>query len=56
MSWLQGGNIETTLPAPQRSSVQDAGSLNMENKGPARMATTLWKCLFPLEDIMPVVT
>ena len=44
------------LPAPQRSSVQDASSLNMENKGPPRLATMPWKCLFPLEDIMHVVT
>ena len=56
MSWLQGGNIETKLPVPQRSSVQDASSLNMENKGVPRLATMLWKCLFQLEDIMPVVT
>ena len=55
MSWLQGGNIETKLLAPQRSSVLDASSLNMENKGASRLATMLWKCLFPLEDIMPVV-
>ena len=49
MSWLQGGNIETKLPAPQRSSVPDASSLNMENKGAPGLATMLWKCLFPLE-------
>ena len=42
MSWLQGGNIETKLPAPQRSSVLDASSLNMENKGSPRLATTCY--------------
>ena len=52
----QGGNIETKLPAPQRSSVPDASSSNMENKWVPRLATMLWKCLFPLEDIMPAVT
>ena len=53
---VAGGHIETTLPAPKRSSLQDAGSSNMETKGAPRMATMLWKCLFPLEDIMPVLT
>ena len=56
MSWLPRGNIETKLPAPLRSSGPDASSLNMENKGAPRLATMLWKCLFPCEDIMPVVT
>ena len=41
---------------PQRSSLQDAGSSNMESKGLPRIATMLWQCLFPLEDIMPAVT
>ena len=56
MSWLQGGNIETKLPAAQRSSVLDASSSNMENKGATRLATMLWKCLFSLKNLMPVVT
>ena len=44
----KGGNIETKLPATQRSSVPHASSLNMENNGATRLATMLWKCLFSL--------
>ena len=43
MSWLQGGNIETKLPAPQRSSVLDASSSNMENKGDAKIGNKVMK-------------
>ena len=42
--------------SPQRFSVPAASSLNMENKGLTRLATTLWKCLFSLENLMPAVT
>ena len=51
-----GDILKQHCQPPQRSSLQDAGSLNMETKGLPRMATMLWKCLFPLEDIMPAVT
>ena len=56
MSWLQGGILKQNCQPPQRSSILDASSLNMENKGAPRLATMLWKCLFPLEHIMPVFT
>ena len=52
----QGEILKQNCELPQRSSVQDASSSNMENKGAPRLATMLWKCLFPLEDIMSVVT
>ena len=35
----------------QRSSVLDARSSNMENKGSTRLATMLWKCLFSLKNL-----
>ena len=52
----QGEILKQNCQCTQRSSVQDASSLNMENKGAPRLATMLWKCLFHLEDIRPVVT
>ena len=52
----QGEILKQNCQPPQRSSVQDASSLNMEDKGVPRLATMLCKCLFSLEDIMSVVT
>ena len=52
----RGEILKQHYQPPKRSSLQDAGSSNMETKGPPRMATMLWQCLFPLEDIMPAVT
>ena len=52
----RGKILKQNCQPPQRSSVQDASSLNMENKVAPRLAAMLWKCLFPLEDIMPAVT
>ena len=40
------GEIMKQNTSPQKSSILDASSLNMENKGLTRLATTLWKCLF----------
>ena len=52
----KGKVFKQNFQPPQRSSVPDASSLNMENKGSTRLATMLWKCLFSLKNLMPAVT
>ena len=52
----KGEILKQNCQPPQRSSVLDASSLNMENKGSTRLATMLWKCIFSLKNLMPAVT
>ena len=44
--------ILNKIVTPQRFGLPHAGSSIMDIKGTNRMAKTLWKCLFSLDNIM----
>ena len=49
----KGEILKQNCQPPQRSSVQ---LFEYGDQRATKLATMLWKCLFPLEDIMPAPT